>query len=292
MRRQGSTQALIVFFSFRRFFSNSIFKNEKTRCLFFFIRKKGKKDATFHTPERPLSRFPRLSRGSLEALFAPSSAEEGSKGVSKEEKGAKATIEASKRWLHFSFRKNSQPFSTSTFDFFLFLKGETKQLPLSSLLFLPTDQRHHHARGPPGQGRPRRGHDHLLLHVPRAVKGGDDGAQARGARGENGVFLFFCHLFVLHLCVRSSSSMNEARASLRSGGEESRGRSVAARESCTLFPSLSLKCHARMPPSARHAHPHSFTLSASSRALSRLLDLETATTIIRDMPSEAPLPAN
>ena len=118
-------------------------------------------------------------------------------------------------------------------------------------------------------------------------------ARRRGALGVRmEFFCFFCHLFVLHLCVRSSSSMNEARASLRSGGEESRGRSVAARESCTLFPSLSLKCHARMPPSARHAHPPSFTLSASSRALSRLLDLETATTIIRDMPSEAPLPAN
>lgn len=149
-------------------------------------KKTEEKDAAFRTPESPLSRFSRLSRGALEALFAPSSAEAGSKGILREGKGVEASIEASKRRLHFSFRSFElfHIFDLDRLTSFLFFKGETKQLPLSSLLFLPTDQRHHHARGPPGQGRPRRGHDHLVLHVPRPVQGGDDGAQARGARGK------------------------------------------------------------------------------------------------------------
>ena len=145
--------------------------------------KKSIKDNTFRKGRRSLFLLYRLSRERTEGFEARDLSERGWSELLRERGGC----------VFFRFsKKTSQPRPRPPFDLEIPLK-EQKLPPRPAPLppFSLSSPTQHHARGPPGQGRPRRGHDHLLLHVPRAVKGGDDGAQARGARGENGVFLFF-----------------------------------------------------------------------------------------------------
>ena len=169
--------------------------------------KKSIKDNTFRKGRRSLFLLYRLSRERTEGFEARDLSERGWSELLREGKGRRRRrIGSRARRLRFFsfFEKTSQPRPRPPFDLEIPLK-EQKLPPRPAPLppFSLSSPTQHHARGPPGQGRPRRGHDHLLLHVPRAVKGGDDGAQARGARGENGVFLFFfvIYLFFIFVCV-------------------------------------------------------------------------------------------
>ena len=157
--------------------------------------KKSIKDNTFRKGRRSLFLLYRLSRERTEGFEARDLSERGWSELLREGKGRRRRRIGSRarRLRYFPFFEKNFTTSTSTSVRPRNPLGEQKLPPRPVPLppFSLSSPTQHHARGPPGQGRPRRGHDHLLLHVPRAVKGGDDGAQARGARGENGVFLFF-----------------------------------------------------------------------------------------------------